>query len=1096
MVRGNVRKITLIVLSFVFAVIMIFCGVLFVKGEENVLIVEDDMESIVSGNPITGFHGDWLVPLGTENLFVETENPINGEQSLGLQAGGSGWDEFFKVMVSGDMTYTVVMRYFTEGHLIDAWPQLIVDIDSSMATTTTRMVDGAVVEQKSNDAGYGEPQIEVTQEIQVGSTGIFCMKVVFTVPDSETSRSIRVAAAYGGKAYMMLDDFRIYAGEQDVQLPPIDTEKNPYEVGLLTKNDFESLTDGGAEGFGDFVAVDNSPANLVKVEDKDPINGKQSLVFTTSGGWNEIFRTSDDFASQLKGIEKYTVAFRIYTKSVGFPQLTIAIREKGKAEDLASITVHKTIDEIVEQKSSDESKYQKPTISVVKHDEYIDAAVEFNTTQLETEHVFLFAVSYDGMFVMDDLKIYEGNTLRWDKIQKPQEPVFYAAFENSEETKTQFTLNENATLVTEGAINGYSSLSFSGTDICALSTELNLVAVQKYTIGLRYAVGENEKICVNMGTYSALLTDAEDALESTFSETAVMDKGNYFEAYLTFTTPSEAESILFEIVSSGAATAYVDDIVIYKGGKTGFTLPDVEVFVSGSYKVLAAEDNFEGASVFTPSETESSFLKINEYELLINGMYSMQFTSTGEWATYCQTNPLALKLLPRSYYTILFRYSVLQEAATEFFVGIRNEEKVVAYQGINGTTAGQDATYTKFTDQADYTDATVTFYTGNEKDLFFVFGGKTTGEGYGTIILDDIRIFANNETSITDEDFLPVSKVDSNLDEGTLSTTMFSDYEDGNMLQTFVRTTGNGGTNCILVSNGNQINGKYSVQASITENDFRTYLFSDFNNYWFNASTWYTVQFRAKFIEPLAEGKIAYVIAKALGGGATYNISVLFKNGENGEVVFDQVENGAQYSITQEGDHSVVTMTFFTGDRDDYYLEFGGSGTHTLLLDDIRIFVGGLAAEYPTAPQLESRQLTAKEYEEKESYALLDEQIKISISNLFDNPDSIPLKLTCDSENVTFTTTSMIFNMTEAGTFTVSITAQAEDGGSEQASVTLTFVVVDESANDEDEGDGQEAQTGCGSSLLTENSLGKCVVILLLVVATLYVVKKTYSNKE
>lgn len=303
------------------------------------------------------------------------------------------------------------------------------------------------------------------------------------------------------------------------------------------------------------------------------------------------------------------------------------------------------------------------------------------------------------------------------------------------------------------------------------------------------------------------------------------------------------------------------------------TLDDIQIVKATSLQSETFEKGTYNQTNFLPGSGRIT----NDPNLTVSGQYSAYLSSlhNEDWKEFTYTDSNQVKFERNTTYQVTFSYKTIEMAPAD--------SNRYFYFLARSTDNAEDKGWTTWNEASGSKGSrTVTFTTSN-KDNYYLIWGIHAG---GALSLDDIEITKVSES-----------------------------FEKGDFTGTHYRA----GSGVITKEPAKVINGQYSAYlASQLTEEWKTLLTTDPNTYRFEKNTTYTVSFSCKpmDMDPMNNGRYFYFLARSM----------------------DDLEDKG-WTTWNEG--SGITkrksVTFTTGNKDNYYLIWGIRGGGAISLDDITI---------------------------------------------------------------------------------------------------------------------------------------------------------------
>ncbi|MNO23563.1 hypothetical protein D3C76_133670 [compost metagenome] len=294
-------------------------------------------------------------------------------------------------------------------------------------------------------------------------------------------------------------------------------------------------------------------------------------------------------------------------------------------------------------------------------------------------------------------------------------------------------------------------------------------------------------------------------------------------------------------------------------------------------EISKVNESFEKGSYANTNFLAVSGMITNDPAKIISGQYSSYLSSqsSDEWREFTYTDSNKIKFEGNTTYSVTFSYKSID-------MNVLNEGRFFYFLA-RSTDNLEDKGWTTWNDSTgNRAKKTVTFTTGSKENYYLIWGIHKGG----AISLDDIKI----------------EKVSESFERGTYSGTNFSPVSG------------------IITSDPTKVvNGLYS--AFLNSNTFQTgyeFACTDTNKLKFQKNTTYTVSFAFKSIDMQPEDINRYFYFTARGI-------------DNAEL------KGWTTWSDSTGTKGTKTVTFTTGNEENYYLFWGIHGGGALSIDDIII---------------------------------------------------------------------------------------------------------------------------------------------------------------
>ncbi|MBP2114947.1 RHS repeat domain-containing protein [Paenibacillus silagei] len=261
----------------------------------------------------------------------------------------------------------------------------------------------------------------------------------------------------------------------------------------------------------------------------------------------------------------------------------------------------------------------------------------------------------------------------------------------------------------------------------------------------------------------------------------------------------------------------------------------------------------------------------------VSGQYSAFLSSarSEDWKEFSYTDAQKVKFEKNTTYQVTFSYRSVDMGPVD--------SNRYFYFLARSTDNTQDKGWTTWNDaNGTRGSRTVTFTTANKENYYLIWGIHSGG----ALSIDDIEI----------------TKVSESFEKGTFTDTQFT-----------------AGSGVITKDPEKVISGQYSAYLASQQNEeWKTILTTDPNTYRFEKNTTYTVTFSYKpmDMDPMNNGRYFYFLARSMD---------------------DQEDKGWTTWNEGSGITKRKSVTFTTGNKDNYYLIWGIRGGGAISLDDITI---------------------------------------------------------------------------------------------------------------------------------------------------------------
>ncbi|OKP89741.1 hypothetical protein A3848_13185 [Paenibacillus sp. P32E] len=294
-------------------------------------------------------------------------------------------------------------------------------------------------------------------------------------------------------------------------------------------------------------------------------------------------------------------------------------------------------------------------------------------------------------------------------------------------------------------------------------------------------------------------------------------------------------------------------------------------------EIAKVSESFEKGSFTDTNFTAGSGILTKEPAKVISGQYSAYLISqlNEDWKEFTYTDPNKVKFEANTTYTVSFSYKSIDMDTLNNSRFFYFLARSTDNQEDKGWTTWNEATGNKG-------KRTITFTTGNKENYYLIWGIHKGG----ALSLDDITI----------------RKVSESFERGTYSDTGLSPVAG-------------------IITNDplKAVNGLYSAYlSSPTTKEWIEFASTDTNKMKFQSNTTYTVSFAYKSIDMQPADLNRYFYFSVRGIDNT------------------EVKGWTRWNDTA-GTKGLKTVTFTTGDQDNYYIFWGIHGGGALSLDDIVI---------------------------------------------------------------------------------------------------------------------------------------------------------------
>jgi hypothetical protein len=319
-------------------------------------------------------------------------------------------------------------------------------------------------------------------------------------------------------------------------------------------------------------------------------------------------------------------------------------------------------------------------------------------------------------------------------------------------------------------------------------------------------------------------------------------------------------------------------------GGGSFSIDDIQVIKS----IPESSETFEKGAFGQTSYLPGSGSITSDPLKIVSGSYSAYLSAlpSEEWKGFANSDPNKLKFERNTTYTVTFFYKSVEMNSSD--------SNRYFYFLARSTDFKDDKGWTVWNDSSGSSGSkTVTFTTG-DKDNYFLIWGIHSG---GALSIDDIQ----------------VSKRSESFENGTYNGTDFSPV-----------------SGVITNDPDKVISGKYSAFLTSSNSEkWKEFSYTDANKVKFEKNTTYTVTFAFKSVDMSLTDQDRYFY-------------FLARSTDNTE------DKGWTTWNNSSGSKGTRTITFTTGNKDNYYLIWGIHGGGALSLDNIQISKAGESFEQGT----------------------------------------------------------------------------------------------------------------------------------------------------
>ncbi|WP_019909765.1 RHS repeat domain-containing protein [Paenibacillus sp. HW567] len=299
--------------------------------------------------------------------------------------------------------------------------------------------------------------------------------------------------------------------------------------------------------------------------------------------------------------------------------------------------------------------------------------------------------------------------------------------------------------------------------------------------------------------------------------------------------------------------------------------------------IIVPRETFESGSYAGTSYVPVYGAITSDPQKVVNGKYSTFLSALPSevWKEFNYTDQSKVKFEKNTTYAVTFSYKSIDmkpaDANRFFYFLARSTDNDIQ----------EDKGYTSWTDASgDGGIRTMTFTTGNKDNYYLIWGIH----GGGALSMDDIQIVKT--TPASSESF----------EKGSFTSTNFL-----------------AGSGVITSDPAKIVSGQYSAYlSSLRTEDFKAFAYTDRNKVKFEKNTTYKVTFAYKAIdmEPAGANRCFYFLARSTDDSE-----------DKGWTTWNEVS----------GNKGTRTVTFTTGNKENYYLIWGIYKGGALSIDDIEI---------------------------------------------------------------------------------------------------------------------------------------------------------------
>jgi len=689
--------------------------------------------------------------------------------------------------------------------------------------------------------------------------------------------------------------------------------------------------------------------------------------------WNDM-GGSNAAKLTMSGGKTYTVAFKF--KSTDISEFTIKAVECNVWTTSYELYFNAT-NMLRLGGISSESAYRLSDLGAYKY-------VEFTfTAPLNNNSYFTFAAKGNGAnptFILEDFFVYQGAMAEAD-APSAQQLIISDNFENgfgnfvpfivptlSFQSCAFITNKQNEVINQAGSVIGSLNYPTEGTQWCAYmstrDTAVNILGAATYTVKFRYKIltaAQNFFYFIIKGNATSddrYIGFNSNGIDSSFlngvQNYKLENDGDYKILTATFTTADSNGYTLLQFGSNGGGKILFDDVAFYKGLNANDYNPAAYTQLSKATKILSEnfEEGFGNFTTFIVNNIAAqAYAKItSDSTMVINGSRSVigawNYPTEGtEWSAFMKTKAGVLNIEGNTNYTIKFRYKILTDATSFFYVDLNNSDPLKSqYLGFNNNGAdfnfASGVSNYKIENDGEFKILTVVLSTVYDGAGYTTldFGAK----GGGKIIFDDVSVYKGiDETTYNNAAYT----------SRTLKFAFGNDF-DNDLLGTnfWVKNTDDFGSE--RITDSRKINGSSSYMLfSKNTAAWSDILYSDIlrQGTIFKANTRYTVTFKYKkadkaLCENLSTSNF-YFALKPNDGNASYDYHIYQGFDSNGKVLYINGaniiwQNGIEeFEITDSNDgYYNAKITFKTFNRDDYRIVFGIMNGGAFIVDDVNAY--------------------------------------------------------------------------------------------------------------------------------------------------------------
>lgn len=904
------------------------------------LITEENFENATDLFNSTVFWSD-------NSTAVETQNIISGSKSMRVSNTAIDWRNLMgtsanEISFTAGQTYSVVFK-FKSLSTVPFIQFVVQSMDTYQDYAYVRFNTQTLAVDDINAGAGAFSAVDAGDYKQIRFT--------FTAQGSNSWVRWQTGMQNGNNIDVLLDDIQFYNGAA-------------YPLGLPSpnvKSVYDENFDNAASLWNDTMFWEDATCSFIT---DNAISGAQSVQFISAASDNKNLLNLSTDKLAIGGGKTYTVMFK-YRVNSAMQGLQFHVEEANTWVNYLNI-----------QWDPQTGAVTKPDGCSFDFTDYLDykmVKIVFTSNMDNKSYFMVKAINATENInvVFDDVKIYEGvYTGDMPLPVSTNKKVLAEGFETAQNlaNDTAFWSPAQSALVNHGTsvINGSGDFHIQNSAgdwqilFGSSVSKLSFLSGRKYTVSLKYKAntsipflmfGVKDSITDQYTNYYRWNTQtfaADDAKDITLQH---VHTDAYEYVSFTFTASSGSSYLLLQAGQNQveAVDLAIDDIMIYDGDVQSFDVP-------GSAIAKAAYENFEQStgviSKFQMSGTINrpyvAGLTFESAEV-IDGAMSLKagynYPSEGsEWGAFFTVTTSDVPIDPATSYTIKFRYKILQNPATRFYLMLDSSTNSNdAYLGFNQNgadlTFAQGVTAYSFVDEGNgVMVATITLTSKDAKDYNSIVFGSTGG---GFVSIDDFGVYKGcyAETYSASQKSAPVANVFAAED--------FESNSDGNFFWTNNQQNFGGD---ISYSSNSVINGRFSyVQHSST--GWAEPLNYDYFGGRLAANTKYTVAFRYKAVDVDDSSKNTadtryYIVAHSdtLGNGADQYQAFT----PDGQAVLNiptgQWYNGIENFVVNNSGlgYYDAYFTFQTGNADDTMFKFGIMNKGGYSLDDIRICTGAV----------------------------------------------------------------------------------------------------------------------------------------------------------